>query len=137
MIMDNTVLNVTFDGGMRISATIRGFAVHTDQKPEQGGENSAPTPFELFFASLATCAGVFAKRFCDRKGISAEGLSIAVECEFDPDPKKYRAQKITTVITLPPGFPQEYETALVRTVEGCPVKKQVLEPPQFETRLVR
>lgn len=135
--MSNTVLDVTFDGGMKIAAHIRDFTISTDQKTKQGGEDAAPTPFELFFASLATCAGVFAKRFCDKKEIPVTGLSITMECELDPDPKKYRAEKITTIIALPEDFPAKYETALVRTVEGCTVKKQILEPPVFAVELRR
>ncbi|UZP68704.1 OsmC family protein [Desulfovibrio mangrovi] len=135
--MSNTILDVTYEGGMKVAATIRNFTVHTDQKEKQGGEDSAPTPFELFFAALATCAGVYAKRFCDKKNISVDGIAISMECEFDPDPKKYRAQKITTSITVPADFPENFETALIRTVEGCAVKKQILEPPVFEVRIQR
>lgn len=135
--MSNTVLDVTFEGGMKVAASIRSFKVLTDQTEKQGGEDAAPTPFELFFAALATCAGVYTKRFCDKKSIPVNGIAINVECEFDPDPKKYRAQKITTIITLPDDFPESYETALIRTVEGCAVKKQIMEPPAFETRIVR
>ncbi len=135
--MDNTILNVTFEGGMTVTAAIRQFAIATDQSAQHGGADSAPTPFELLFASLATCAGVFAKRFCDKKGIATEGVHLRVECEPDPDPKKYRMQRVHTVVVVPESFPKEYETALIRTVEGCPVKKQILEPPQFSTSVER
>ncbi|MFV0348431.1 MAG: OsmC family protein [Halodesulfovibrio sp.] len=135
--MSNTILDVTYEGGMKVAASIRNFTVHTDQKEKQGGEDSAPTPFELFFAALATCAGVYAKRFCDKKEIPMDGIAISMECEFDPDPKKYRAQKITTIITVPDSFPEKFETAFIRTVEGCAVKKQILEPPVFAVEIRR
>ncbi|WP_091348654.1 OsmC family protein [Anaerobranca gottschalkii] len=41
-----------------------------------GGEGSAPTPFDLFLSSIATCAGVYALGFCQSKGLSTEGLKL-------------------------------------------------------------
>ena len=39
---------------------------------------------------------------------------------------------IATFITLPPGFPEKYRTAIERAVDHCTVKKHILEPPRFE-----
>ncbi len=36
----------------------------TDQGVEHGGGGAAPEPFDLFLASLGTCAGLYALRFC-------------------------------------------------------------------------
>ena len=48
---------VTFPGGKRVDAEYDGFTIKTDQSPKGGGEGSAPQPFDLFLASIATCAG--------------------------------------------------------------------------------
>ena len=50
---------VTFPGGKRVDAEYGGFTVRTDQPPQSGGEGSAPQPFDLFLASIATCAGIY------------------------------------------------------------------------------
>jgi ribosomal protein S12 methylthiotransferase accessory factor len=41
--------------------------VKTDQKERGGGEDSAPAPFDYFLVSLATCAGIYVKVFCDKR----------------------------------------------------------------------
>lgn len=135
--MSNSTITVHFEEGMRILATIGKHTIATDQSEKSGGTDTAATPFEVFLSSLATCAGVYAKRFCDKKSIDIKGLKISVDCEYDTDPKKYRVSKVTTNVTLPPDFPPKYEAVLIRNIEACTVKKQILQPPEFVTQVVR
>lgn len=48
-------MEITFDGNKVVTAHFEGHVVKTDQSIEDGGENSAPSPFELFLASMGTC----------------------------------------------------------------------------------
>ncbi|MBZ2171355.1 OsmC family protein [Nitratidesulfovibrio sp. SRB-5] len=140
-------IDVAFNGGMKIDAILHppvtpagpdtpapaSTVIRTDQPVKDGGEGTAPTPFELFLASLATCAGVYAQRFCEARKISTEGLGIRVGCEFAP--KGFQVTRMTFVVTPPQGFPDEYRDALVRAVELCAVKKHIMTPPAFEVVL--
>ena len=53
-------MEITFDGGKVITAHINGHEIKTDQPVMGGGTNTAPSPFELFLASIGTCAGIYA-----------------------------------------------------------------------------
>ncbi len=55
--MADNDFKVTFPGGVKVDTTFREFTIRTDQPVRDGGENTAPSPFILFLASLATCAG--------------------------------------------------------------------------------
>lgn len=127
-------LSVTFPGGKRVDAQFKGFTVHTDQSPSAGGDGSAPEPFDLFLASIATCAGVYVKNFCDARGIATEGLGLDLEVERDPE--RRRVARIAIAIRLPAGFPASHRDAVVRAADMCAVKKHLLEPPAFEIRTV-
>ncbi len=59
-------MEVHFEGKKQVIAEVNGFTIKTDQHPRGGGEGTAPEPFTLFLASLATCAGIFVKGFCDQ-----------------------------------------------------------------------
>ena len=48
-------LMIDFPGGAKVDAHFSGFTVKTDQSPKSGGEESAPSPFSLFLASIGTC----------------------------------------------------------------------------------
>ena len=53
-------IEVSFPGGKRIDAKIGDFNIHTDQTLANGGGETDPEPFQLFLASIATCAGIYA-----------------------------------------------------------------------------
>ena len=76
-------IEVTFDGGKVITAHINGHSIRTDQPLDNGGGNTAPAPFELFLASIGTCAGIYVKSFCDRRQIPTDGIKINQTMEFD------------------------------------------------------
>lgn len=129
-----STMTVTFPGGKRVDAEYGGFTVRTDQPPQGGGEGSAPQPFDLFLASIATCAGIYVKGYCDARSIATEGLGLAMHIEREPG--KARVARLVLEITLPPGFPDTHREAVIRAADLCAVKKHMLNPPAFEIRTV-
>jgi putative redox protein len=123
---------VDLPGGSRVDAHFDAFTVQTDQPVALGGDNSAPSPFEVFLASLATCAGFYVLRFCKSRGIASEGIRLIQKTEHDPDNKM--TSKISLDIQLPEGFPEQYFSAVIRAAESCLVKKHLENPPAFEIR---
>lgn len=123
-------MEITFPGGVAVNALYKGFTIATDQPEKAGGKNSAPAPFDLFMASIGTCAGFFALRFCQERELPIEGLKVSLDTERDPE--SHRIAKIRIRIDLPEGFPEKYRKAIVRAVDQCTVKRHILEPPQFE-----
>jgi putative redox protein len=126
-------IDVSFPGGKRVNAQLGEFEIETDQPEELGGAGSAPAPYDIFLASLATCAGIYVLGFCQARGIPTEGLRVTQRHEFDPDTKLVRRVRIE--LHLPAGFPEKYRAAIVRTAEGCKVKKTLTAPPVFEVGL--
>jgi uncharacterized OsmC-like protein len=122
-------IEVHFPGGKRIDAKIGDFIVHTDQSPENGGEATAPEPFQLFLASIATCAGIYALEFCQARELSSEGMALTMSFEWDE--KKYAIETMNIELKLPPGFPDQYKKAVVRAMDLCTVKKHIIHPPEF------
>lgn len=122
-------MEVTFDGGKVITAHLNGKSIKTDQSVKNGGGGTAPEPFELFLASIGTCAGIYVKSFCDQRGIPAENIKIVQSLEFDP--VKRIPGKITLDIQLPSDFPEKYRSAVINAAELCLVKKTINDPPEF------
>ncbi len=123
-------MEVTFDGGKVITAHLNGKSIKTDQSVRNGGGGTAPEPFELFLASIGTCAGIYVKSFCDQRGIPAENIRIVQSMVFDP--VKRIPGKITLDIQLPPDFPEKYRAAVINAAELCLVKKTINDPPEFQ-----
>lgn len=122
-------MTLTFPGGKRVDAHLGQFTFHTDQPLELGGEASAPAPFDLFLASIATCAGIYALGFCQARQISTEGLRLIQHVDYDES--THLPSKITLSVQLPPEFPEKYRASILRAVEGCKVKKTIALQPSF------
>ena len=116
---------VDFPGGSRVDAHVGGFTIPTDQPPLA----SAPSPFELFLASIATCAGIYVLGFCQKRGISTEGIQVMQRTHSNP--ASGMIEQIDIEIVVPPTFPQKYFDSLIRAAELCKVKKHLEQPPMF------
>ncbi len=127
-------MRVELQGGMKVAAHFAGFTVVTDQPPKDGGDGSAPSPFALFQASLATCAGYYVLAFCVQRGLPTDGIELLQRTVPDPDSRM--VGRIELEIHLPAGFPAQYHEALVRAANQCTVKKHMDHPPAFSTRTV-
>ncbi len=122
-------INVTFPGNLKVYAEVDGFEIKTDQPEEDGGNGTAPAPSSFFTASIATCTGYFALKFCKARNIETEGMTLSMKYNWDAENKRYPEMDI--LLTLPPGFPAKYKDAIVRAMEQCVVKRNILEPPEF------
>ncbi len=126
-------ITITFPGGSKVNAEINGMVIPTDQPLEEGGEGTAPSPFDYFLASLGTCAGVYTLSFCQQRNIATDGLALAQRMEFvDVEGGKRRLAKVVMEITLPPLFPEKYRNAITKAAGLCTVKKVLMDPPEFE-----
>jgi putative redox protein len=128
--MNDKEIRVTFPGGFRVDSEYKGFSVKTDQPPDEGGEGTAPEPFDLFLASIATCAGVYLVAFCRHRKISMDGAGVTMKMEKGPESKLIR--KISIEIQLPREFPEKYTNAVIKAVDNCTVKLHLMNPPAFE-----
>lgn len=122
-------MEITFDGGKVVSAHTHGHIIRTDQPVDNGGSNSAPAPFDLYLASIGTCAGIYVKSFCDNRKIPTDNIRIIQQTEFDKETGL--PVDITIDIKLPSDFPDKYRASVINVAELCKVKKSIAKPPVF------
>lgn len=133
--MSDREIRVTFEGNLKVKAEYRGFSILTDQPAYAGGDGSAPAPFDLFLASLATCAGYYVLAFCKQRNLTTEGIYLTMSMEKGQASKML--EKIRIEIHLPPSFPERYKEAVVRAADQCTVKAHILKAPAFEVLAVQ
>lgn len=128
--MSQAEMEITFPGGARVDAAYGPNIIRTDQSPPRG-EGSAPAPFDLFLASLGTCAGIYVLSFCQQRGIPTDNIRLVQKMVYDQ--ASHLMAKIDLEIQLPPDFPEKYQEALIRAASQCAVKRHLENPPQIET----
>jgi putative redox protein len=123
-------MEITFDGGKVVTAHSHGHIIKTDQPVSGGGGNTAPAPFELFLASIGTCAGIYVKSFCDNRQIPTDKIKILQHTKYDEE--SGLPVNITIEIQLPSDFPEKYKASVISVAGLCKVKKSILSPPDFQ-----
>jgi putative redox protein len=121
------MMEITFTGGLKVRAELDGLTVDTDQPVASGGGGEAAGPYDLFLASLGTCAGFFALRFMQQRGIDPTGARLTLAT--DKDPETGLAATVRIDLELPHDFPDKYRQAVVRAMDQCKVKRQLEHPP--------
>jgi ribosomal protein S12 methylthiotransferase accessory factor len=125
---------VTLPGGKRVDTQIGEHVIRTDQPVAGGGEDSAPAPFDLFLASIGTCAGIYVAGFCQKRGLPTEGIRLVQRNHSDPETGTL--VRVELDVLLPAGFPEKYVEAVVRVADQCKVKKAIQAQPVFEVKAV-
>jgi putative redox protein len=122
-------IKVILGENQKVEAHYKDFVIITDQPVQAGGDNEYPSPFDLFLASLATCAGFYVKQFCLQRDLPQEGIKITQKMQRDSQTRMI--SRIDIEIKLPKSFPEKYHQSVVKAAEACTVKKQIAQAPEF------
>lgn len=114
---------VDFEGKKQVNAHFNNFHIHTDQPVISGGEELAPSPFEVFQASLATCAGIYVREFCEKRLLATDMITLEQEIILNKETKLL--ESVNLIIFVSSDFPEKYDDAMIHTASLCLVKKQL------------
>jgi putative redox protein len=120
-------LTVRHLGGDRFAIDVRGHTITVDQPADSGGEDTAPTPTELFIAGLASCIAFYARRFLARHGIPTDGFAVTTSYVMAGRPA--RVSEISVQITPPAALPEERRDAFLAVASHCTVHNTLQQPP--------
>ena len=123
------MITATYVGGDRLRVTVRGHDLSTDQPVADGGEDTAPTPTELFAGALAACVGYYAERYLRRHGLATAGLTVGCEYRWAENPHRVGQIDLDVVV---PGLPPEKREAFARVVDHCTVHNTLRVPPDVQ-----
>jgi uncharacterized OsmC-like protein len=98
-------------------------------------DGSLMNPLEAFYASLAACAIVYAKKACKSLGIKPAG--IAVECKpFAGPGGPLTLTKFRTEVRFPAEFTTEQKAAILDSIAHCAVKEIVIDGANIDFQAV-
>jgi uncharacterized OsmC-like protein len=122
------LMDVRFVAGEAYEVAVRGHRLVVDQPADAGGQDTAPTPTELFVASLATCVAFYAGRYLTRHRYSRDGLAVSVGYDMASD-RPARVGGIRLTVRVPADLPRERWAALRAVVSHCTVHNSLASPP--------
>ena len=125
-------LTANYEGGTAFRMQCRGHQVRVDQPTDNGGEDSAMTPPELFAASLSACVGHYVANYCNQAGISTEGLQISCDWGMADKPRRIGEMGIRVVL---PGVPASRRKAVERVASSCLLHATLMNTPKIDIGL--
>jgi putative redox protein len=127
-------ITTTYKGDMLFETPLGSHTLVTDVPAPMGGKDRAPTPPQIFVASLSTCVGAMVTNYCQNNGIDVEGLTVDVDFEKTDSPTRLTDLKIT--INMPNGDYIDREKAIRRVAEHCPVHETIISIESMEIAMV-
>jgi uncharacterized OsmC-like protein len=127
-------MSVTHLGGDQFEIAVRGHRIRVDQPETMGGEDSGPTPTELFVASLASCSAFYARRYLARHELPVEGLRVETSYVMGSSPS--RVTSFDVRVHLPAGVPESRHPALLAMINHCTVHSTLTHEPDVTISLV-
>src|SRR6266699_5528002 len=103
---DDQRMDIRFVSGEAYEVAVRGHRVLVDQPADVGGQDSGPTPTELFVASLAACVAFYAGRYLTRHGYSRTGLVVSASYDLAAD-RPARVSAIRIGVKVPTDLPED------------------------------
>src|SRR6266568_9061657 len=127
-------MDVRYVAGESYEVSVRGHRVLVDQPADAGGDDAAPTPTEMFVASLASCVAFYAGRYLTRHGHSRTGLMVSASYELAAD-RPARVSAIRIGVKVPTDLPEDRWPALAAVASHCTVHNSLHHVPHVDIEL--
>jgi uncharacterized OsmC-like protein len=123
-------LTIRHVDGMRFLATTDEHAVTIDASPKDGGGGTALSAPQMFVAALGACILEFVANSCRLRDISFERLSVEIEYEEVPKPR--RVGPLTAKIRIEPAPPDEVKRRLSGVAHHATLVNTLERPPEVD-----
>lgn len=117
----------------RFRVQARQHIIESDQPPENGGDDLAMTPPEIFLAALGSCAAFYTAQFLSSRKLDESGLEVRVQAEKSRDPA--RLGNFLVSVKTPVKLKQDQTLAMERSLRHCLIHQTMICKPQIEVQI--
>src|SRR5580765_8576615 len=116
-------IKVTRDmtGKMRHIVHVRQHAFAVDESEALGGEDSGPSPHELYDAALGACKALTVLWYANRKGIALRAIEAVVD--RDDSDERNGTYRLKAALRLSGDLSDAQRDELMRVAGKCPVHR--------------
>jgi putative redox protein len=116
-------IRVTRDrtGKMRHVVEVRNHRIVVDELPAVGGEDTGPTPHDLYDAAIGACKAITLVWYANRKSLPLTDVTVTVDRD-DGDERK-GTYRLRTLLTLGGDLTDGQREELRAVADKCPVHR--------------
>lgn len=127
-------IKTVYKGDMLFESKLGNHSLLIDVPPGMGGSDRAPTPPDIFVASLGSCVAAFVANYCQQAGIDATDMSVDVS--FDKVENPTRLVNLAVTIIVPNAECENRRKAMQRVAEHCPVHETIGSMHDVEMKIL-
>lgn len=98
-----------------------------DEREDKGGDDTAPSTYEMLLGSLAACTLITLRLYCEHKGIALERASARYEHEkveeVDDRGRRQQVDVIRSEVEIGGDFTDTQKERLAQIVSRCPIHR--------------
>jgi putative redox protein len=106
---------------MRHIVKVRQHMLAVDEGPANGGEDSGPTPHDLYDAALAACKALTVLWYANRKQLPVEDIEVTVD--RDDSEERNGTYRLLTTLAVTGALTEPQRQELLNVAGKCPVHK--------------
>ena len=122
-----------YQGDMLFETEIGGQRIVSDVTAPMGGKGRAPTPPDLFVASLGACVAAFVAHYCEQQGIDTGGLSV--ETCFEKSEQPVYLTHFHVDVNLPEADCADRQAAVQRVADHCIIHETLHHLKDLDIRI--
>ena len=115
--------------GFKHTVSVRKHELTVDEKEDDGGTDSGPSPQEMLAVSLASCTAITIEMYAKRKGWEIGDVSVNVD--YEPA-QRGSPTKFKMTMHLPKELPEEQLQRLEQIAAKCPVHRTLEGEVMFD-----
>lgn len=108
-------------GSMKHHIHIRDHAIIADEDVANGGEDSGPSPHDLYDSALGACKALTMLWYAKRKQIPLASIDVSVE--RDASDERNGTYRLKTLVALGGDLSDAQRAELLNVAKKCPVHK--------------
>ena len=121
-------------GKLRHVVAVRQHSFPVDEPESNGGEDSGPTPHEVYDSALGACKAMTVLWYAKRKQIPLEGIEVSVE--RNDSQERQGIYRLSVTLALSGALSEEQRQDLLRVAEKCPLHRLMTQvTTDISTRL--
>lgn len=127
---EGRVTVVTGSDGYRTEGQVRGHRFLVDEPVHVGGTDEGPSPFELLWASLASCTTITLRMYADRKKWPLEDIQVRIR-----HAREGGRDHVVRELRLEGPLDAEQRQRLVEIADRCPVHRTLERGVEITTEV--